>query len=49
MNAVLIISILVGLSAAGFVWFGWGLLAAFTHRSRAASGNPGADETGDGG
>ncbi|HQE83351.1 MAG TPA: hypothetical protein PLM14_10150 [Candidatus Hydrogenedentes bacterium] len=33
MNIVLVISVLVGLTAAGFVWFGWDLLEAFSGRS----------------
>ena len=36
MNIVVIISLLVGLSAAGFVWFGWDLLEAFHNRSGTA-------------
>ncbi|MEA3364843.1 MAG: hypothetical protein U9Q79_04305 [Candidatus Hydrogenedentes bacterium] len=36
MNIVVIISVLVGLSAAGFVWFGWDLLEAFRGRSHTA-------------
>ena len=45
MNIVVIISVLVGLSAAGFVWFGWDLLEAFHNRPEPAAPESAPEET----
>ncbi len=47
MNMVIVISVLVGLSAAGFVWFGWDLAAAFLKRRPEAPPIEEPDESGE--
>ncbi|MFO7975276.1 MAG: hypothetical protein R6V12_11650 [Candidatus Hydrogenedentota bacterium] len=47
MNIVVIISVLVGVSAAGFVWFSWDLLEAFRGRSRSMPPASEPEETGE--
>jgi hypothetical protein len=34
MSAVILVSVLAGISAAGFVWFGWDLVEAFLNRAK---------------
>jgi hypothetical protein len=45
MNIVVVISVLVGVSAAGFVWFGWDLLDAFRGRVRTVPSEAEPEET----
>ena len=47
MNIVIVISVLVGLSAAGFVWFGWDLVGALMRRRREARLIEEPDESGE--
>ena len=47
MNMVVVISVLVGVSAAGFVWFGWDLAAALLRRRREARLIEEPDESGE--
>ena len=47
MNVVLIISVLAGLSAAGFVWFGWDLFEAIIGRMRTAAPESASEEAAD--
>lgn len=47
MNIVVIISVLIGLSAAGLVWFGWDLFEAFRGRVRTAPSDAEPEETGE--